>query len=243
MMTIFISMLMSLAVADEVQFNRNTADTLGSKQKSVGIFAPLRLGLNDSTDIELHPGWALVAPHVAIKIGHSQLGEWNVASRHQLGYPTPLLKGLARGGTGGVLAPDSVIPHTVALQNDVFFSKDGKTFAIGASLGLELGESDYKTIDYAYGFRQTNLYQNTVSLHVAAGHEEFFTDTIGYRSWTKGWYYPLAEEKWVIEDRTSVLWQVSDGSQASLGVNLSYAQYPWGVQWHAFPAADWVWSW
>ena len=51
-MTIFISMLMSLAVADEVQFNRNTVDTLGSKQKSVGIFAPLRLGLNDSTDLE-----------------------------------------------------------------------------------------------------------------------------------------------------------------------------------------------
>lgn len=243
MMTILISMLMSVAVAEEVQFNRNSAHVLGEGNKSVGVFAPLRVGLNSRMDLEIHPGWALFAPHAALKVGHVPFGKWNVVSRHQIGYPTPLLKGLARGGTGGVLAPDSEIPHTVVLQNEMLLSKDGKTFALGASLGLELGESDYATIDYAYGFRQTNLYQNTVSLHFAAGHEEFFTDSIGYRSWTKGWYYPLAEEKWVLEDRTSLLWQVSDKSQASVGVNLSYAQYPWGVQWHAFPAADWVWSW
>lgn len=243
----FLFSLLALASADTVDFQRNTAATLGDGQHSVGVFAPFRYGVSDSLDVEIHPGWAIIAPHIAVKTSHGDLGTWKLASRHQLGYPTPLLRGLARGGTGGVLAPDSVIPATVVLQNEVFFGKtEGDTemsIALGASFAAEIGDSEYSTIDYAYGFRQTNLYQNDVSIHIAAGSESFLTDTLGYRTWTKGWFYPTAEEKWVLEERTSVLWQASERSQASVGVNFSYAQYPWGVQWHAFPAADWVWAW
>ena len=237
----------SLATAESTSFTQNNAMTLEEQSWSVGVFSPLRFGLKEDLELSIHPGWAILAPHLAIKKSHGQKGDWYIAARHQVGYPTPLLRGLARGGTGGVLPPDTTIPSTITLHNDLFATKqtDAGTMTVstGLNLAIALGESDYPTIDYAYGFRQTNLYQNWVSLSVGFGWETMFSDNWGFRTWSKGYYYPTAEERWVVEQRDTILWQVSDGSQASLGLNLSVAEYPWGVQWHAFPAFDWAWIW
>ena len=239
--------LMGLALAAPSKFTQYSASTLEQGEVSVGVFAPLKYGLTDTIELSVHPGWAIAAPHVRLKKRYPSMGGWSLASQHQFGYPTPILKQLARGGTGGVIPPDSTIPHTVVLQNDVYAGSDvldGElTLSAGASVALELGESDYPTIDYAYGFRQTNLYQNKFTVQAGVGWERFVTENLGVRTWSKLWLYPLAEERWVLEQRDALLFQVSERSQALIGVNLSVAEYPWGTQWHAFPVADWVWVW
>ena len=147
---------------------------------------------------------------------------------------------------GGILAPDSIIPHTIVSKNDCIWggSDAGElTLSLGVSVALEIGESNYSTIDYAYAFRQTNLYQNNLMLSVGVGWEQFFTEKVGIRTWNKGFYFPTADEQWVVESRDDLVFQVSDRSQALLGVNVSLAEFPWGTQWHAFPAVDWVWIW
>ena len=239
--------LLGLAQAESPDFNKNTAETLNGGQWSVGVFAPVRYGLKDDLELEIHPIWALMAPHVAIKKSYETKGDLKLASRHQIGYPTLLLsKVLNREGTGGILAPDSFIPHTIVSQNDLYFGKDLKygemTSSLGASFALELGESNYTTIDAPYGFRATNLYQNTMSLQIGVGWEYFFTEKLGYRYWGKGWFYPLADQKWALEEKNSLLIQVSEKSQAAVGVNITLADYPYGIQWHALPSFDWVWQ-
>ena len=239
--------ILGLAQAESPNFNKHTAQTLSGGQWSVGVFAPLRYGLKEDLELEIHPLWALMAPHIAVKKAYSTKGKLQLASRHQLGYPTLFLSNvLARGGIGGVLAPDSIIPPTLVSQNDLYFGGETTygelTSSVGASLAIELGESNYTTIDAPYGFRATNLYQNTLSVQLGAGWEYFLTDTIGFRFWSKAWFYPLAEQKWALEEKDTLLIQISEKSQAALGVNFILADYPYGVQWHALPSFDWVWT-
>ncbi len=244
----FLLSLMGMALAAPSKFTQYSATTLDKGEWSIGVFAPLKYGLTETVELSVAgPVWALAVPHLRVKKRYESVGSWSIASQHQLGYPTPLKKQLAREGTGGVLPPDSRIPHTVVLQNDVYAGTTvfaGElTLSAGASFAMEFGESDYPTIDYAYGFRQTNLYQNKLTLQLGGGWERFVTERIGIRTWSKIWAYPLAEEQWVVEQRDALLFQVSERSQAMVGVNLSVAEYPWGIQWHAFPVADWAWLW
>ena len=239
---------MGTVFAESTQFTPNVARTLDKGDWSIGVFAPLRYGLTDKIELSVvHPGYVITAPHLRVTIEHNQWGDWSVATRHQVGYPTPILRQLSRAGIGGILPPDSIVPHTVVSKNDLYVGscvgKGELTLSVGASLALEIGESDYSTIDYAYAFRQTNLYQNNISLQLGLGWEQFLTEKLGLRTWSKGFYYPTADEQWVVESRDDIIVQVSERSQALLGVNLSVAQYPWGNQWHAFPALDWVWIW
>ena len=240
--------LLSFASAEPTQFTPNSATTLDKGDWSIGLFAPLRYGLSDKIELSVvHPGYVLTAPHLRMTIQHAELGAWSVASRHQLGYPTPMLRQFARGGIGGILAPDSIIPHTIVSKNDLYLGQSldaGElTLSLGVSVAVEIGQSNYSTIDYAYAFRQTNLYQNSLMVSVGVGWEQFFTEKVGIRTWNKGFYFPTADEKWVVESRDDVVFQVSERSQALLGVNVSLAEFPWGTQWHAFPAVDWVWVW
>ena len=245
-MLVLTSLLLATAQAETGDFNKNTANTLSAGAWSVGIAAPLRYGLKDDLELEIQPIWALLAPHIAVKKSYSGIGDWAVASRHQLGYPTPLLKAFSKGGIGSLLAADSVIPHTFVLQNDLLFGKKtnvGEVTAIlGANFALELGDSNYTTIDYSYGFRQTNLYQNTLSLDLGLGWKYFFTKKIGFRYLGKAWYYPLADQKFALEERAALLFQVSESSQASIGAFVTLSDYAYGVNWHAWPTVDWVWT-
>lgn len=229
------------------QFHKHTAKTLSDGQWAIGVFAPLRYGLKDDIELEIHPIWAFMAPHIALKKSYQNKGNLKLASRHQLGYPTLLLsKVLARPGIGGILAPDSVIPHTLVSQNDLYLGRTTKygelTSSLGASLALELSESSYTTIDAPYGFRATNLYQNTVSVQLGVGWEYFFTEKLGFRMWSKAWFYPLAEQKWTLEEKDVLLLQLSESSQAAFGCNIVLAEYPYGIQWHILPSFDWVWT-
>jgi hypothetical protein len=245
-MLVFTSLLLVTVHAETGDFNKNTANTLSAGDWSVGIAAPLRYGLKDDLELEINPIAALLAPHIAVKKSYSGISDWKMASHHQLGYPTPFLKAVARGGTGGILAPDSVIPHTFVLQNDLLFGKKTKvgevTTILGANFALELGDRNYTTIDYSYGFRQTNLYQNTLSLDLGVAWKYFFTEKLGFRYLGKAWYYPLADQKFALEEKLALLFQVSERSQASIGGFMTLYDYPYGTNWHVWPTVDWVWK-
>ena len=71
-MMLFISILLNAAQADSQDFTKHTAHALGEEQWSIGVFAPLRYGIQDKVDIEIHPGWALLAPHIAVKKSYDE---------------------------------------------------------------------------------------------------------------------------------------------------------------------------
>ncbi len=137
-MLFLLTQLSAAEALNSADFNKNTANTLGVGEKTVGVFAPLRNKKKKDTDLEIHPGWTLVAPHVSIKKSYNDIGDWMFASKHQIGYPTFLLRQLSRSGTGGVLPPDSTVPNTFVLHNDVYFGKKMDAGEFTLSLGTSL---------------------------------------------------------------------------------------------------------
>lgn len=241
--------LLSLGLAETVDtsFNRNTADVLDDGQWSVGVFSPLRYGISDTLELSIHPGWAILAPHIGLKKSYGEKSDWEISSYHRLGYPTPMLNFFARPGIGGMLAADSKIPHVVSSENQILFTSHTKqsvlTLSAGVAVAVSVGESDYRTIDVPYGYRKTALYQHNVALSFAVAQEYMFTDKLGYRYETKGWYIPLAENSWTIEDANSVFIQLSDKAQLMVGANIVVGDYPYGINWHILPTFDTIFVW
>lgn len=228
-------------------FSTNDAFLLEQGQWSVGIFAPLRYGLSDKTELSIHPGWALMAPHIGISRAYSTSSNWQLTSHHQIGYPTPLLKKLARPGIGGVLTPDSVIPNIIHLENDVllsqFTSMGEITLVGGVNVAMSMGEENYNTIDAPYAFQKTNTYQNHLALHLGFGWQQYWGEKFGYRYFVQTWYTPLADAQWVIDEKHALLWLISNTQQIQLGMNVIVGEYPYGWNIHALPTMDWIWVW
>ena len=244
----FVLCLLSFAFATEsFVFTDNTASTLKKGDWAVGVFGPLRYGLKEDIELSLHPGWAILAPHVSIKKSYGEKGTWMIASQHRLGYPSPMLRFLARPGIGGILAADSTIPHIINSDNQVFLSKTVQesilTFSGGVSVAISFGESDYRTIDLPYGYRKTALYQNYVALQAGMGWEKMFTEWFGYRYSMNIWSIPLADDKWSLEQGNSILLQMGKKTQMNLGAAVVVGEYPYGINWHVLPTFDVVFSW
>jgi hypothetical protein len=230
-----------------VDFTSSSAHTLEDGQWSVGVFAPLRYGLSDTVELSLHPGWAVLAPHIGIKKMHGEISDWTVSSYHRIGYPSPMLKFFARPGIGGMLAADSVIPHIVSCENQVLFTTQKKqnitTYSAGVSVALPIGDSDYKTIDVPYAYRKTALYQNYIAVSAAVSGEVMFTERFGFRYETQGWFLPLAESKWALEDSNSLIVQLSEKAQMTIGASIVAGEYPYGTNWHVLPTFDTTFVW
>ena len=237
------SLLMNLANAED--FSTLNGNTLSQGQWSIGVFAPLRYGYSDDLEISIHPGWAILAPHIGISHALFEESNWQVTLHHQLGYPTPLLRKLAAPGIGGVITPDSTIPQIFAFESDMYASQQNDfgviTIGFGVDVAAALGESNYNTIDAPYAFQKSNLYQNTLAINVAVGWETFAFSKIGYRNFMQTWYTPTSEQSWVFEDKNALLFSISESQQAQIGANVIVGQYPYGWNVHAVPTFDWIW--
>jgi len=247
MSILFLMLSFALAETPSVKFTSDTAELLDQGDWSVGVFAPLKYGLKDDLELSIHPGWAIGAPHLSVKKSYGEKKGWQIASQHQLGYPSPLLKFLARPGIGGILAADSVIPHIVNSDNKVLASKVQKqgmlTVSLGLSGAISIGESDYKTIDVPYGYRKTANYQNYLAILAGMGWENMFNKRVGIRYGIDLWYLPLAEAGWAVEEKIKVLVQVNERVQLNGGANFVVGEYPYGVNWHLLPSFDAVFRW
>lgn len=247
MFALIFSYLLSNAFAQDNRSDFSTINgtTLAEGQWSMGVFAPLRYGLSEDLEIDIHPGWAFLAPHIGISHALFKESTWQVTVHHQLGYPTPLLKKLAAPGIGGVITPDSIIPQIVAFESDMYASQQSElgeiTIALGVDVAASIGESNYNTIDAPYAFQKSNLYQNTLSINIGMGWEYFATEKIGYRNFAQTWYTPTSDNAWVVEDKNSLLFAISDSQQAQIGANVIAGQYPYGWNWHVLPTMDWIW--
>ena len=51
-------------------------------------YAPLRRGMGNGVELSIHPLVALLSPHLAVKKQWGTDGDWRLASRHSLMYPT-----------------------------------------------------------------------------------------------------------------------------------------------------------
>lgn len=240
--------LLSLPAHAGAGTTHGTATVLEDGEWEVGMYAPVRRGMGDGLELSIHPLIALLSPHLAVKKTWSPRGEWDVGSRHSLMYPTPLLRNLAREGTGGIIVADATIPHILAsdhrlilsrsLSEDTLLSLSGRIM-----FGAELGESSWPSIHMPLAYTRTAAYQDNLATALGVQLDGRLIGSLYYRLDVDGWVLPLSEAKWATEAKTTLHWRPSDRFTFQGGATAVMGAYPYGNSWHVLPAVDLIWRW
>jgi hypothetical protein len=87
------SVLSATAAADKDALSpRLTADVAEAGHWSVGIFNPLRVSVTDSIELESHPLYLFVSPHVLVRHKLLALNDgWRLTGEYGISVPTPAL--------------------------------------------------------------------------------------------------------------------------------------------------------
>ncbi|NOZ35872.1 MAG: hypothetical protein GXO80_11310, partial [Chlorobi bacterium] len=149
---IFIISISGISRAQNLKWSNGSADVLEQGRKEIGVFAPFKIGLKNSSELSVHPLLFFVIPNITYKKQWKVTDNYRFASIHTLTYPTLLLKMLSRNGAGGILPATSTIPQLFKLNNSALISIDkfGQTFTLSAGIDLCLsaGDSDFPYIEW-----------------------------------------------------------------------------------------------
>ena len=248
LMSILLAGLLSTAVHAGAGKTHGTAAVLDKGEWEVGLYTALRRGMGDGLELSIHPLTAILSPHIAVKKAWVREGDWHLASRHSLIYPTPLLRFLAREGTGGIIVADATIPHIIAADNRLLLSRDltkRTTLSLRGRmmLGAELGESSWPTIDMPLAYTRTAAYQDHLATAAGVQLDGRIWRHLYYRAEIDGWLLPLSEGAWAAEARPSLIWRPTGRFTTAVGATGIVAEYPYGRAWHVLPSFDLIWGW
>lgn len=231
-------------------WSSGTAYLLPAGRWEIGVFQSLRWGYSESLEISTHPLAFFVMPNLAVKWSHGFYRDFKISTRHSLYYPTPLLRTIAREGTGGIISPEFDIPHLVSIYNEVLISKliakghliTGKA---GFCVAIESDElNDRTTIDLPLVFPRLNVFYQGYGFRGGCNLEGKLVRRWNYLADVDVFYYPGADEAMAFEHKGLLLWTKSQRFQLCFGYKLTYGEYPFGTQWHLLgPLFDLVWAW
>ena len=244
------ALLMNIIYSQEIKtVSSKTAYIIPAKSWEIGVFQPLKYGINDEYEISIHPIAFFVSPNLQMK---RYLTDWQgffISTQHTFYYPTPLLKMIAREGTGGIIAKEfkDDIPQMFSLYNGVLVSKqtDSKhivTLKAGFKFAITSGDLDDRTtIDLPLVYPRLQPFYEGFGLdygvNVTANIvRNFYTDTQ-----FELFHFPGSDENLAFEYSTLYSWRKSSGFQISGGFKAIYGKYPFGSQWRLLPMFDMKW--
>jgi len=243
----------ALAEDGRQSWSVDTADLLPEGRTEVGLFGPARVGLSSDVELQAHPLWFFVAPHVGAKVQFVRCGPWVVSSRHTLSYPTPLLGVLSREGTGGVLPVETEVPHIINLTQDVLatlvLSDDQRvTGRAGARLAVSFGDSTLPTIDVPVVYPRSAAWHEGFALEAGvAWSGRVFSSLFGGMSLDLFWVPAgeSSEDSWhyAVEVTPHLTWRITDSWALMGGAKIVQGAYPFGEQSHVLPLMDINYGW
>ena len=132
-------LLFSTTSGRQSNWDSHSAYILPPKSWSVGIFQPLRYGLQEGLELSSHPGWFFVLPNASFKIPFLDFKSFHTAAKVSFTYPTPLLNMLSREGIGGIIDPNLIIPPMLGISGSFIMSKEVFGVNLSGKAGLDFG--------------------------------------------------------------------------------------------------------
>ena len=132
-----IKLLVFLLLISSGAGSAESANLLDEGRCEVGLFQPLRWGYSKNIEFSMHPILMFAIPNISIKIRHEK---YNLTSRHEVFYPTPLLRVLQKEGMFGIVTPVADIgemPHIIGFHNQLLKSIDLKRALLTIKGGFE----------------------------------------------------------------------------------------------------------
>lgn len=230
-------------------WNSGTAFLLPAGRREVGVFGPLRYGYSKSIELSAHPLLFFLMPNLSVKWDHASFRGIKIATQHSIYYPTLLLRTIAKDGTGGIISPEFHIPHMASWYNGVLVSTPIArshllTGQAGFSIAVRSGSLDERsTIDLPLVFPRLNVFYHGYDFRGGGNLRGKIFRRWHYMADALVFYLPSAEEKTAFEHKGLLLWNKSRRFQLCFGYKLSFAEYPFGTQWHLLgPLVDLQWA-
>lgn len=263
-MTLFFFLFQaSLATAAEepdVLWTKDRSTTLPAGQKELGLFGPLRFGLENDWEIRIQPVLIFLSPGMQAKKRISVKEKHSFGIDMGISYPAPLLNFLAREGTGGVLAPDIAIPKSPKLMSTARYSFElSKSHYLSlwqrvdlAPLAgryddeavLKAGQFPFTSVDAPLAYQRTVIFREGISLQTGLIFDGDIHKRWEYEVKAAMWVLPtLSENNWAFESHSIIRFLIKPDRVLQAGMIYSLAEYPYGKQWHVLPTIDARWHW
>ncbi len=235
------------SVIRNATFSRHGPGVLAPGQMSVGLFAPLRVGVLEDLELSAHPLLSLLSPQVEARKVWTGGADWLVSTSHAIGSPTPLLSTLSREGIGGILPADTEVPFILATKHHVRYGTTlGLHHRITARLGFgaalhSVGEA-LPSIDLALVYPRSAHWIHGFVADLGLDLEGNLAGPLGYGLDLDVFLVPDGDASWHIEQGAYLRWRMTTSSQLLVGMKATYGQYPFGVQQDLLPVVDLQWD-
>lgn len=239
------------AGAAHADLQAGTARTLAEGRMSVGVFAPLRWGVTDRTELSLHPLLALVAPHLDATFAWGDLAGVEVASRHGVLYPTPLMRLLSREGTGGIVPHDVTFPHVVSTNHHLLLTRplgaQLLTLRAGGRLAARLsrwdGPRSWSEVEWHLVRPRSAAWYTGWSVDGGLAAEGPLWRGLGYQAALDGWLMPGLRGDRALEWSLLATWRPGPALLVRAGAMWSWCELPYGSRTSvALPLLDVAWA-
>ncbi len=234
------------------RFAPDSARLVPAGRMELGVFAPLRWGVAERLELSFYPLWMLVAPNLALRVGWGRAGGLEWASDHSLGYPTPLMRLLAREGTGGIVPSDVLYPHLISLANHLLATRElPGGHLLSARLGGQVaknltafdGPEFWSQVEWHYAWPRTAAWFTGWSLDGGLAAQGPLTGPFGYRITLDGFHFPGLKGDRAVEWSVVATWRPRPGLELHAGATWSWARFPYGTRTSvALPLVDLVWA-
>ena len=138
----------------------------------------------------------------------------------------------------------------ISLHNEVLFSKNIAndhlfTGKLGFTFAKRFADLDERTtIDLPIVFPRLAVFYHDYAFRFGYDIQGKLFKRWNYLVDGDLFYVPKADENIAFEHKGLLLWTKSSRFQLCFGYKLSYAEYPFGSQWHLLPFLfDMQWSW
>ena len=225
--------LFNISLADNAIWFDGSAKTLPKGRYEMGIFQPLRYGLNKSTELVTHPLIGFIMPNIAIKKTWGDYCCYDFATRHGLTYPTLLLKSIARKGTGGFLPYLSTIPQIFTFNNQVILTKSMSddhwvTTKMGFIISLKAGKMDMVTIDFPLIYPRTITYHSGLAFNLGIDFDGKLYKKLDYNLDIDIFLLNTPTGNYAFEHKAMIIWKRNSRFAILVGYKLIYGEYPYG---------------
>jgi hypothetical protein len=249
-LTLFATALMLpiTALAKSPGETHGTAHVLEEGDWEYGLATGLHRGFGSGLELSIRPLGAILSPHLVAKKVWKEHEAWTLTTRHSLNLPTPLLRTLARPGTGGVLPADAVIPIILVLDSRFLATvaltdQTELTLSTRLVLAASFGQANWSSIDMPMVYSRTAAYHDGLATAFGAQLDGGLIGPLGYRVDLDLWWMPLSAGKWSIEGKACLPFRPTEHFAVQLTGTAVVGQYPYGVNWHLLPGFDLSWSW
>lgn len=226
------------------RWSEGTAQLLPRGRWESSVLGPVRWGVHDGVEVSTQPVLDLLRmPNAAAKIAWGAAEGWRFATRHEVSWPTPLLRSIAHPGAYGILPGDARIPGILSFRHEAIATvrndpDDRFTVAAGVRHSFRNGDMSMPTIDLPIVFPRTADYHHGPVLQARALLERRLRGDVWLVSQATLFRIRDPRAPFHFEQRGMLAWRGSRRFAAEAGVLYVHGRYPFGTQQHLMPWID-----